>query len=61
MDQFSDPNEHKIVRKERRKTLEKKFLDRNRSGSEKGGKRKITTSYQRRKYMGNDRKIKFAK
>ena len=54
MDQFSDPNEHKIVRKERRKTLEKKFLDRNRRESEKGGKRKITTSHQGRKYMGND-------
>lgn len=36
MDQFSDQNEHKIVRKERRKTLEKKFLDKNRSESEKG-------------------------
>lgn len=38
MENKTDVEEQLIVKKERRKTLEKKFLDRSRRGSEKGGK-----------------------
>jgi hypothetical protein len=34
---LSEEEEQIIVRKERRKTLEKKFLDKNKKNTEKGG------------------------
>lgn len=37
-----DEEEQQIVRKERRKTLEKKFLDKNKKGADKGGTFELT-------------------
>ena len=36
-----DEEDQQIVRKERRKTLEKKFLDKNKRGSDKGGNSEV--------------------